>query len=139
MIRYDLITGLKKSIYTCNCIAALLYINIDSIHYSKLHRCVLDIIHRAMLLLCYQLMLIVTLEASTCGYPPPPEQEMPPPSDNPHPKLMLNIKNAIRPKKLIISFSGHFFSKINEAGRLYFLFFIASDQNEGFYFFPAMV
>ena len=42
-------------------------------------------------------------------------------------------------KKINHKFLRPIFSKINEAGRLYFLFFIASDQNEGFYFFPAKV
>ena len=38
-------------------------------------------------------------------------------------------------KKLIISFSGQFFQKLLRQGGFIFLIFIASDQNEGFYFF----
>ena len=48
-------------------------------------------------------------------------------------------KFTFRPKKINHQFLRPIFSKINEAGRLYFLFFIASDQIEGFYFSPAKV
>ena len=42
-------------------------------------------------------------------------------------------------KELIISFSGQFFQKLLRQGGFILYFFIASDQNEGFYFFPAKV
>ena len=46
--------------------------------------------------------------------------------------------SLIRPKKINHKFLRPIFSRINEAGRLYFLLFIASDQNEGFYFFSCL-
>ena len=52
---------------------------------------------------------------------------------------VVSIHYTLYIKKLIISFSGQFFQKLMRQGGFIFLFFIASDQNEGFYFFPAKV